>query len=81
MWVSWIDDMLCIGNPKDLIKAKQEFMKKFLCDDIGEFKEYVGCKMERNDKTMKSTQPVLLQSYRDEFELPTKEYESPAIAG
>ena len=30
---------------------------------------------------MKFTPPVLLQTYRDEFELPTKEYETPDLAG
>ena len=52
----------------------------FDCEDIGEFKEYVGCKVERNDKEgyVKFTQPVLLQSYEDEFQLPTNKYETPA---
>ena len=42
VWISWIDDMLCIGHPDNVEKCKQEFMKQFECDDIGEFKEYVG---------------------------------------
>ena len=42
MWVFWIDDMLCIRHPDDVSKAKEEFMNKFPCDDIGEFIEYVG---------------------------------------
>lgn len=50
MWISWIDDMLCIGCPKDVEKSKNEFVKVFDCDDIGEFKEYVGCKITRDGK-------------------------------
>lgn len=41
LWISWIDDMLCIGCPKYVIESKDAFMKLFECDDIGEFKEYV----------------------------------------
>ena len=42
MWISWIDDMLCIGCHEDAERSKNEFMKLFPCDDVGEFKEYVG---------------------------------------
>lgn len=49
--------------------------KRFDCDDIGELKEYVGCKIyhDREKRTLKITQPVLLQSLRDEFVLPDGE--------
>ena len=81
VWISWIDDMLCIGCPEDVETSKNEFMKIFPCDDIGEFKEYVGCKLTRTRGEMKFTQPVLLQSYKDEFKLPDKKFETPAQAG
>eukprot|EP00957_Ditylum_brightwellii_P205908 15345960-Ditylum_brightwellii.AAC.1 len=43
----------------------------FECKELGEMDEYVGCKVERDlqQRTIKLTQPVLLQSYQDEFEL------------
>ena len=46
-------------------------MDRFDCDDIGEVKEYVGCKIDRDvkDNVFKFTQPVMIQSFRDEFEL------------
>ena len=49
-------------------------------DEVGELKEYVGCKIEYNKKEgwMKLTQPVLAQSFKDEFELPTNNFETPA---
>ena len=34
--------------------------------------EYVGYKIERKDNAIKMTQPVLVQSLEDEFELPEK---------
>ena len=47
-------------------------------DEVGEESEYVGCKMEYNKEVgyMKLTQPVLIQSFRDEFELPEIEYKT-----
>ena len=56
-------------------------MSQFECEDCGEMKEYVGCKIERDGRTLKFTQPVLLQSFSDEFELPSRRYNTPAAAG
>ena len=81
IWISWIDDMLCIGHPKDVEKCKKEFMSKLECDDVGELNEYVGCKIERTNDSMKFTQPVLLQSFKDEFALPNYTFDTPAIQG
>jgi hypothetical protein len=52
--------------------AKSLMTDIFDCDEVGELKDYVGCKIDydREDRSMKITQPVLLQSYKDEFELP-----------
>eukprot|EP00957_Ditylum_brightwellii_P011071 839116-Ditylum_brightwellii.AAC.1 len=43
----------------------------FDCEEIGEMDEYFRCKIEynREERYMKLTQPVLLQSFIDEFEL------------
>ena len=45
--------------------------------------EYVGCKVniDRERVSMHITQPVLLQSFEDEFDLPTKTTETPAEPG
>ena len=56
-------------------------MKKyFSLDEVGEVSEYVGCKVKYNKEEgyMKLTQLVLIQSFRDEFELPEIEYKTPA---
>ena len=78
LWVSWIDDCLVVGSKKGVEIAKKQMLDRFDCDDVGNMDEYVGCKIDRNwaDRSLKVTQPVLLQSYTDEFELPK---EAPAI--
>ena len=70
IWLSWIDDCLYYRKPDDVKHFKQELMLKLDCDDSGELKEYVGCKIERKGNRMKLTQPVLVQSFADEFDIP-----------
>ena len=63
--LSWIDDCLIAGH-QDCVKLAKEQMKQcFDCDNVGELKEYVGCKIERTDSTIRLMQPVLLQSIED----------------
>ena len=71
IWLSWIDDCLCIGSRAGVQEAKNMMLKQFECDDIGFPSEYVGCKLKFNmkERSLIFTQPVLLQSFRDEFEL------------
>lgn len=52
--------MLCSGHPTDVNEAKVEFIRKFSCDNISKFKEYVGYKIVRDNGTTKIRQPVLL---------------------
>jgi hypothetical protein len=84
LWTSWVDDCLIVGKKECVLKAKERFKNHFDCDEVGELKEYVGCKLERNRKEgwMKLTQPVLMQSFIDEFILPDGETpKTPAIPG
>ena len=50
---------------------KEGLKKQFKCDDAGEVKECVGCKVEHHPElhSMKLTQPVLTQSLSDEFDV------------
>ena len=71
LWLLWVDDCLCLG-PADAVKIATDAMKaRFDCDDIGEMFEYVGCKVDRDyaNRTVKFTQPVMVQSFRDEFDI------------
>ncbi len=79
--VSWIDDSLIIGSKKAFEKAKKESMERFDCKYCGDLDEYVECKIELTENSLKFTQPVLIQSYSDKFELPTRIYKTPAQVG
>ena len=83
MWISWIDDCAIIGE-KSEVKLEKERMKQiFECDDGGEMKEYIGVKLEmdRNRGWMRMTNPVIIQSFQDEFELSSNAPPNPAPAG
>jgi hypothetical protein len=69
VWISWVDDCLVCGLPEGVRIAKRQMQERFECDDVGKLTEYIGCKIEHDRLAgwMKLTQPVLLQSYTDEF--------------
>jgi hypothetical protein len=82
IWLSWVDDCLCVGPKSEVLKAKSGLTGRLKCDDAGEMKEYVGCKIQidRNLRSAKITQPVLIQSLSDEFELDlSKKHRTPAV--
>lgn len=56
-------------------------MEQVECDNTGVIKEYVGCKVHFDcaNCTTKLAQPILIQSFQDEFTLPQKFYTSPAV--
>ena len=83
MWMSWIDDYLYCGQEQDALQARDDMKKRFECDDVGPLEEFVGCKIEWNkeERWMRLTQPVLLQSFKDEFDLPIQEYSTLAPGG
>jgi len=79
--VSWIDDNLIVGSKAAVLEARKDMMDRFECEDCGEIEEYVGCKIVKDGRELKFTQPVLLQSYSDEFELPNRNVTTPATPG
>jgi hypothetical protein len=83
IFLSWVDDMLICGPEQEVLKAKQEFTTAIECDDQGELEEYVGCKVnyDKEKGRMKFTQPVMIQSFNDEFKLPSEAPVIPATAG
>ncbi len=46
--------------------------KHFECDNLGNMTQYIGCKIARSNtsRAIKITQPVLVQSLTDKFDLP-----------
>ena len=78
---SWIDDNLIVGSKEAVSHTKEALMSRFECEDCGELDEYVGCRLTRTDGAVKFTQEVLIQSFVDEFEIPSKKYATPAKPG
>ena len=70
LWLSWADDCLYCGKEEDINKSKENLIKRLDFEDLGEFKEHVGCKVERKDNRLKITQTVLVQSLGDDFDIP-----------
>ena len=83
IWASWVDDLLSCGQKHEVENGREKIKQFFDLDKVGELSEYVGCKIEYNREQgfMKLTQPVLIQSFEDEFELPEREYNTPAAPG
>jgi hypothetical protein len=80
---SWVDDLLICGCEKAVMNVKKELFSHLKCDDVGELTEYVGCKIVRTANSIQLTQPVLIQSFQDEFNLPEsmKATKTPAPGG
>ena len=52
-------------------ESRNEMMEMFDCEDVGNLDEYVGCKVRREEGCFTFTQPVMLKSFEDDFDLPT----------
>jgi hypothetical protein len=73
---------LVAGDKRAVEAVKEKMKSRFDCDDLGELNEYMGCKIDRNEDSLKFTQPVLIQSYEDEFEFnKTRQVFTPAEQG
>jgi hypothetical protein len=84
LWLSWIDDCLNLGTEDDVSRAIAEMKARFDCDEVSDLSEYVGCRLHHDKEAgaIKFTQPVLIQSFVDEFELPERgDFRTPAAAG
>jgi hypothetical protein len=83
VYMSWVDDILIAGKKGSVLRAKKALAKHFTLDEQGEMLEYIGCKVEHDRKNlwMKLTQPVMIQSFVDEFDLPDDSPKLPAPPG
>ena len=83
--LSWIDDLLIFGKHEGILHYKKKITDLIDCDDIGPLTDYIGDKIEFNcdERWVRLTQPVLLQSFKDEFTFsePNKCPKTPAIPG
>ena len=81
VWLSWIDDCVCFGEQAEVEKSRDKMKQLFDCDDVGDMNEYVGCKIDKENGAFKFTQPVMVQSFEDEFELPNLNPATPGEPG
>ncbi len=65
------------------LQLKKNLMNQFECKNCGPMDEYVGCTIKKLETGgVKFRQKVLLQSYRDEFDiLKMKKFNTPAVPG
>jgi len=65
--MSWVDDCIVCGDKQNVLVEKEKFKEQFDCDDIGELKEYIGCKIDYEPETgqLKLMQPVWIWSFVD----------------
>ena len=63
-----------IGDSESVADLKNNLNNLFDCSDKGEMTNYIGCKIDcdRNDRSLKMTQLVLIQSFINKFKLPNK---------
>ena len=69
IWLSWVDDNLLVGPPKLVKDEGKKLAKEVKIEDVDELKELVGHKIEidKTERSVKFTQPVMIQSFLDEF--------------
>ena len=70
IWLYWIDDCFCVGNPNEVENSKDNIKRLFDFDDVGDIEEYVGCKIDCDNMSFNFTQPFMVQSFNDEFDVP-----------
>ena len=83
--LSWIDDLLIFGKHEGVLHYNKQITDLIDCDDIGPLTDYIGNKIEfnRDERWVRLTQPVLLQSFKDKFTFsePNKCPKTPAVPG
>src|SRR5580693_5502403 len=68
--IVYVDDVLFLGpNKKDLLHAKEEFMKKWECRDLGKAKEFLHMCIQRKNGRIYLDQTAYLQKVLQRFKL------------
>jgi hypothetical protein len=81
--MSCIDGNAIVRQESNVMELKKALMNQFECKDCGPMDEYGGCTIEKlKTGGVKFRQKVLLQSYRDKFDiLNLKKFNTPAAPG
>jgi hypothetical protein len=69
IWILWVDDCLLMVHKNKVSKYNAVMNSYFDCDNIGDLKEYVGCKIDKQERgnRLLITQLVIVRSFIDEF--------------
>ena len=80
IWMTWVDDCFVCGKKKNVDPAVNEMEEVFDCDNVGEMNEYVGTHVKRDVENLelRLVQPVIIQSFRDEFGIKQSNVKTPA---
>ncbi len=83
MMMSWIDDNAIVGQESKVMSPKKVLMDQFECEDCKPMDEYAGCTIVKLESGgIKFQQKVLLQSYRNEFNIGSlKKFNTSAAPG
>jgi hypothetical protein len=76
-------DLLGIGSTANVMRYKDEIKNWMECEDVGLLNEYIRCKVNQDVDgwSVKLTQPVLIRSFQDEFELRDFKFTIPVPPG
>ena len=69
IWLSWVDDSLTVGLLFVMKDEGEKLAKEIEMEDVNKHELHVGCKIEFDkwERSAKFTQPVMIQSFFDEF--------------
>ena len=83
LWFTWVNDNGCAGCSTNVKRAVTEMRSRFECNYLGPMTEYLGYKIDhyRQNRTMKITQPVMIQGFEDEFKLEDRKRITPTEPG
>ena len=55
LFILWVDDSCLVGDKAAVLQAVKDFTSLWDCKDLGELKEYVGCKVDRTKEWIRFT--------------------------
>ena len=69
---------MIIGTQEVVDKPKKDLMASSKCEDCGKMKEQVGNKLTSlEERGLKFTQDVLIQSFKDKYDICDKKWSTP----
>ena len=73
LFILWVDNCCICGDNELVLQAVKDFTSLWDCKDLGELKEYVGCKVDQTEQIIRFTQSMKIQRFQDEFGCNRKE--------